>query len=163
MSKDKFSKVSPAVWWSKRFRALPTSDAKLLYFYFLSGERQNSAGCFQARDGHVLADMNWTAEVYEAGRQALVDADLIAFDEATETVYVRRWFKHCPPMNDKHALGTRRLIEELDSDEIREMVEADFEEAEAQRRGKAGHLHQPIPGYGGIENTRIGRGLLNGR
>ncbi|AWC22058.1 hypothetical protein CO731_01514 [Aminobacter sp. MSH1] len=155
---NKFSMVSPAVWWSKRFRALPTSDAKLLYHYFLTSERQNSAGCFQAREGHVLSDMDWTAAAYYPSRQALIDADLVAFDAETETVYVKRWFKHCPPMNPNHARGTRKLIEAIESDDIRELVEADFLEAEERRSQTKAEPLSKVNGYaGGIASTRIGR------
>ena len=38
-----FSKVSPNVWQSQRFNALP-DDSRLLYFYLLTSPHANSAG-----------------------------------------------------------------------------------------------------------------------
>jgi hypothetical protein len=160
---NKFSMVSPAVWWSKRFRALGSSDAKLLYFYFLSSERQNSAGCFPAREGHVVADLGWSADAYRMHRKSLIDAELIAYDDDTETVYVLRWFKHCRPMNDKHALGTRRVIEAIESDTIREMVERDFTEADDARKSPKGNV-EPFPRHSNsLLNSRMVAGGSNGQ
>lgn len=121
-----FSKVSPALWRPGRFLSLPTSDTKLLYVYFLTCEHMNSAGCFRLPDGYACADLGWSAETYHAERDRLVEAGLIDFDSDCSVVYVERWFKHNPPMNSKHAAGTRRIIEGIESDRIREKVEADF-------------------------------------
>lgn len=150
---NKFSMVSSSLWWSKRFRPLGT-DAKLLYLYCLTGERQNSSGAFRAPEGHVLSDLDWSAEHYHSCRQALIDADLIAFDADEDTVYVKRWFKQCPPKNPKHAAGTRKLIEAIESDLIRELVESDFLEAEEIRNSaKAGPLD--------LDGHEHGRRLMN--
>jgi hypothetical protein len=43
---------------------------------------------------------------------------LVSFDDETSELFVHRWFKHNPPMNDKHALGTRFIIERIESDDI---------------------------------------------
>jgi hypothetical protein len=46
----------------------------------------------------------------------LTNAGLVSCDDETSEVFVRRWFKHNPPMNDKHALGTRFIIDRIESD-----------------------------------------------
>ena len=92
----RFSKVSPAVWRSRRFTSLPDSDAKLLYLYFVTSEHQTSIGAYVIPTGYAIADLAWDAPRYENARTALVAADLIAFDDDTSTVYVLRWFKHSP-------------------------------------------------------------------
>lgn len=129
----RFSKVSPAVWRSRRFTSLPDSDAKLLYLYFVTSEHQTSIGAYVIPTGYAIADLAWDAPRYENARTALVAADLIAFDDDTSTVYVLRWFKHSPPMNDKHARGCRRLIEELEAADIAMMVQVDFDDADTNR------------------------------
>ncbi len=50
------------------------------------------------------------------------------FDPATEETYVKKWFTHKGniPTNKDHAKGTMKIISKLDSDEIREVAEADF-------------------------------------
>jgi hypothetical protein len=129
----RFSKVSPAVWGSQRFMGLPSSDEKLLYLYFLTSEHMTSAGAYRIKEGYAIADLGWTAPQYRKARVALVEAELIAYDEGHETVYVLRWFTHNPPQNEKHAKGTQRLIGELDSEIIQAKVMEDFEAVEELR------------------------------
>lgn len=125
----RFSKVSPAVWRSRRFNGLPDSDAKLLYLYFVTSEHQTSIGAYSIPTGYAIADLGWTSTTYSTARAQLETAGLIIFDKDTETVYVERWFKHSPPMNESHAQGCMRLIGELDSEMIQEKVQADFDAA----------------------------------
>lgn len=133
MATRKFSMVSPAVWGSKRFSTLPTTEAKLLYHYFLTCEHITSAGAYRIKEGYALADLGWPAQQYQKAVQALQAADLVAYDAEFETVYVKRWFRHNPPMNERHAQGCRRMIMELDSEVIAELAMIDFEEADSRR------------------------------
>ena len=80
--------------------------------------------------GHGRSQKVGTTEAYAIDQ---LTADLIAFDDDTSTVYVLRWFKHSPPMNDKHARGCRRLIEELEAADIAMMVQVDFDDADTNR------------------------------
>ncbi|GLS29296.1 hypothetical protein SAMN04488498_11399 [Mesorhizobium albiziae] len=153
MSKREFSKVSPAVWRSGRFTGLECSTAQVLYLYFLTCEHQNSAGCFRLPDGYACSDLGWDAAKYAAARDKLIAAELITVDPGTAEIYVDRWLKHNPPMNEKHALGTQRIIENIESDAIREKVEADFLEADEARSSKVVALHSSA-----LANTRIMRG-----
>ncbi|OJU52355.1 MAG: hypothetical protein BGO03_11905 [Mesorhizobium sp. 61-13] len=107
----------------------------MLYLYFLTCEHQNSAGCFRLPNGYASADLGWPTEQYMSVRQILIDGEMIAFDAATSTIYVERWFQHCAAMSDKHAIGIRRVISAIESDVIREKVEADFEASEVLRKG----------------------------
>ncbi len=133
MASKRFSKVSPAVWRSRRFTTLSSTEAKLLYLYFVTSEHQSSIGAYSIPTGYALADLGWPASAYEAARAELQKAELIVFDDDTETVYVLRWFKHSPPMNMKHLQGCQRLIGELDSEMIQEKVQADLDSVEANR------------------------------
>lgn len=124
----RFSKVhGRALWRSKRFLGLSDSDAKLLLFYFMTSEHQTSAGAYAIPDGYAVADLGWELKRYHKARAQLVEAELIAFDEETDTVYVERWFKHNPAQNIKHAIGIRRQIEELESEVIAAKVQTDFD------------------------------------
>jgi hypothetical protein len=135
MSKREFSKVSPALWRSERFTSLE-SKGQVLLLYFMTSCHQNSAGCYRLPDGYACSDLKWEIADYQAHRTRLIEADLIAFDEVTLELYIRRWFQHCPPMNDKHAQGTSRLISDIDSDALRETVEIDFTTANESRVSK---------------------------
>lgn len=136
MSKREFSKISPAIWRSERFTSLDT-DAKVLHLYLMSCEHQNSAGCFRLPDGYACSDLGWNVDEYRPCRDRLVKAGLISFDPDTVEIYVHRWFKHNPPMNDKHAIGARRVIDGIESDAIRDLVDAEFQIAEDFRLAKA--------------------------
>ncbi|MGX5846932.1 hypothetical protein ACWGTO_07620 [Mesorhizobium sp. PL10] len=126
MSGREWSKVSPALWRSPRFLGLEGSDERLLLVYFMTGDHMNSSGCYRLPDGYAIADLGWTMERYRKARGLLVAAGLISFDQSTEEVFVDRWFKHNPPTNVKHAKGARRLINRIDSDELRKKAEAEF-------------------------------------
>ncbi|CAI2932442.1 hypothetical protein [Aminobacter niigataensis] len=157
MSKREFSKVSPAVWRSGRFTGLECSIAQILYLYFLTCEHQNSAGCFRLPDGYACSDLGWEPATYTEARERLVRADLVTFDPATEEIYVDRWFRHNAPMNEKHSLGTRRIIEAIESDAVREKVENEFLAADEIRTAKVVPPHTPFH-TAGLSNTRLVKG-----
>lgn len=129
----RFSKVYPAIWRSQRFAKLPSNEAKLLHLYFMTSEHQNSSGAYVVPDGYVAADLGWALPQYKKARAELMEAGLIAFDNETSTVYVERWFKHSPPMNEKHAQGIMRTIGDIESEEIQPKVMQDFKTAQAKR------------------------------
>ena len=121
-----FSKVSPKVWRSPRFRAMQDERAKLLYLYVLTCEHQSSAGCFRLPDAYAAADLGWSDGHLEEARGALIAAGLLVHDPDSEEYFVPRWFKHNPGTNPKHRAGITRLISELDSDHVREAAEAEY-------------------------------------
>jgi hypothetical protein len=139
-----FSKVSPKVWSSPRFLGLGTPEAKLAYLFVVTNEHVNSAGAYRLREGYAIADLNWPLDVYRDNLALLIQADLITYDAAAQEIYVLRWFRHNPAMNDKHAQAVQRYISELDSDEVREKAEGEFLEAEQERwrakGGQQGHV-----------------------
>lgn len=142
MSK-KFTKVvGEALWRSKRF--LATSDkGKLAYVYFLSNSHSNSIGAYTIPDGYALADLGWQLPEYHAARDELVGSELILFDEDTSVIYIANWFKHSPPQNEKHAQGCQRMISELESDMIADVVQRDFEEANDARLATRNPVEAP--------------------
>ena len=52
--------VRRSVWGSERFIALPSDEARYLYFYFLSCPHQTSSGCFVLKEAYALADLAMT-------------------------------------------------------------------------------------------------------
>ncbi|AKI00552.1 hypothetical protein IMCC20628_01845 [Hoeflea sp. IMCC20628] len=129
MSRRTFSKVSPSVWQSARFRALSEGE-RLVYLYYITCSHVDSAGCFHLPDLYACADLDLSPEEYEPMREALIAAGLIDYDTATSFVRIARWFKHNPPMNPKHAQGTRIRIEAIPSERLRMDCLAEFEPVE---------------------------------
>lgn len=150
-----FSKVSPLMWRNKRFCMLSSSDAKLAMLYFVTCEHQNSAGCYRLPDGYAASDLTWDVPRYEKARTAVVDAGLIAFDPDTSELFVCGWFETNPAMNPKHAQSVERRMMDLESDLIREQVEAEFsisEEARESRSKRPAPVLQAVGGH--LANTR---------
>ena len=72
-----YSKVSPKLWRSPRFRSLESGDARLFYLFFLTCEHQSSAGCFRLPVAYAASDLGWTEERFQMARSALVEAELL--------------------------------------------------------------------------------------
>lgn len=129
MSGRQFNMIAPAIWRSARFLSV-SSDAKALHLYLLTSPHQNSAGTYCLPDGYACSDLRWPLEQYQGARTELVAAGLIEFDGETSEVYILRWFQHCAPKGPKQQAGTRRLVEGIESDRLRELVEEDYLAAE---------------------------------
>ncbi|MER8574563.1 hypothetical protein NKG99_24235 [Mesorhizobium sp. M1409] len=134
MSRD-FAPVSPAIWGSRSFLSL-SSDGRVLMLYLISGPHQTSAGCCRIREGYALADLAWQSDQYRRALADVVQADLVMHDPATAETYVKKWFQHKGniPTNKDHAKGTMKIIDHIDSDDIREAAEADFMATEWAKR-----------------------------
>ena len=129
MSRREFSKVSPVIWRSKRFLALPDDGCRLLQLFFMTCQHQNSAGCFRLPEGYACADLpGWSVEAYRVARAHLEAAELIVHDGQTEEIFVVGWFMFNPPMNPKHAASIITRISAIESDRVREIVEYEFRE-----------------------------------
>lgn len=158
MSKRDFTMVNRSIWRSKRFLGLG-SEARVVHLYFLTCEHVSSAGCFRIPSAYAAADLGWDVARYLQARSEVAAAGLIAADDNTDEVYIDRWFKHCPPTNEKHTSGTRKLICDIESDSLRSRAEADFDEAyllwqhaRRQQNGTAGvgnvsNLHDRTSGF----------------
>src|SRR6266481_7056163 len=130
-----FSKVSPAIWSSPKFRGLP-DDARQALLYFITSAHQNACGCFALPDGYSITDLQWALERFRLARAALVDASMILFDEATSEVLVAKWFQHNPPMNPSHRKSVIAAVERIASDVLRAEAYKALAEAESQARTK---------------------------
>jgi len=125
-----FSKISPAVWRSGRFRNL-TDTGKIGYLYLVTNGHVTSAGVYELPEGYACSDLDWSPGEYQSVLRELVDALLIDIDR--DVVLIERWFKHNPPMNDDHAAGTRRYLAKIESDRLREKALASFDEHNTER------------------------------
>jgi hypothetical protein len=154
-----FSKISPAVWHSSRFNGLPSQDGRYLYLYLLTSPHQTSAGAYSLPEGYACADLQWPKEKYCVARTELIAADLVDFDAESEVVLIKRWFKHNPPMNQKHLQGILKQLERLPSARLQETALADVQEVL-----KARESTQSRPPTNGAASGRVlNTSYLNGR
>ena len=62
-----FTKVSPALWNSARFKGLSDDSSRLLYVYYLTCSHQNAAGCYHLPDGYACTDLGWPVKSISDG------------------------------------------------------------------------------------------------
>ena len=132
MSSRKFTMISPALFKSQRYLSA-SSQGRELFFYCLAGPHQTMIGCFRAPDLYIAADLGWKPVAVREELDALVKLGLIAADQATQEIMVERWFQHSQITTGKHKEGVRRLIAEVESDDLRLRLEEAFENFEAER------------------------------
>ena len=156
-----FSKISPALWQSKRFNSLPSDDGRYLYLYLLTNAHQTSAGCYRLPDGYATNDLRWEHSRYVKAGQELVSADLILFDKTESVVMITRWFKHNPPMSESHFIGIERLLEKLPSQKIKEAASQAANEAwESVKAAKVEKSGKAPPSASNGQQTVISERLL---
>lgn len=132
MSGRKFTMISPAVFQSDRYLSV-SSAARELFFYCLAGPHQTMIGCFRAPDLYIAADLRWEPDHVRHHLTELQDAGLIRFDPVTQEIMVDRWFSHSQIATEKHMQGARRMIADINSDDIREAMEYALATFEASR------------------------------
>ncbi|MER9503939.1 hypothetical protein [Mesorhizobium sp. M0579] len=135
MSARDFSKISSAIWTSRRFLNLE-NDAKLQFIYYATNEHVNSCGVYRLKDAYAVDDLGYPMTMYHQNRTILMSAQMIDFDSEHHFLMVEGWFKHNPPMNSSHSAGTLRLIEQVKSERLREKVASFFAEADALRMAR---------------------------
>ena len=114
-----FSKVSPTVWRSKKFRSLGNMDARFVYLYLLTCPHGNSAGCFDIHPMYACADMGISDQQYADCIDTLCKAGLVEWDEAENTVLITNWAEFNAPANPKHALGIIAQLLQASSEHLR--------------------------------------------
>lgn len=130
MAKRLFSKVSPAIWTSQRFRGV-SPMARTFFLYLLTNEHIDSSGCYRLPDAYACCDFGIEQDQLTAVFAELTQADMISRDVDVEWLLIKRWFKHNPPTNRDYAKGTKNRIAAIESDRLREETEAEFADAEA--------------------------------
>jgi hypothetical protein len=114
-----FSKVSPTVWRSKKFRSLPDMEARHVYLYLLTCPHANSAGCFDIHPLYAAADTGLPEDRFRYCMDTLSKAGLIEWDDAENTVLIGNWVEFNGPQNPKHALGILSQLSQVSSHHLR--------------------------------------------
>lgn len=127
MARD-FTKFSPTVWQSIDFRSLSSDEARLAYIYLLTSQHQSNAGVFRLPAPYASHDLSWELEKYLKVLSEIECAGLIFVDKTTDEILITNWFSHNPPMNQSHLKGVVHTIERIESDELRQRIEADLDQ-----------------------------------
>lgn len=135
MAKRLFTKVSPEVWTSRRFRGVEPS-ARCAFLYLLTNAHIDSTGCYRLPVAYGCADFGMDETAFLGCLEQLIQADMISHDADAEYVLIKRWFKHNPLTNLDHAEGARRLVCLIESDVLRQECEAAFDDAESALRSR---------------------------
>jgi hypothetical protein len=128
-----YTKVSPGLWHDPKFRALSTTDERLLYCYYKTGPHQNLTGCCHLPDGYACTDLTWTRKQCSDACAGLIAAGMILTDVNTDEVMICDWFGDNPPTSVKHLTGIRNRIQKIRSARLRGIVSDAVETAWAQR------------------------------
>jgi hypothetical protein len=102
-----YAKVSPTIWSSDHFNALPSDDSRFVFIYLLSSPHSNSAGCYRLPDQYARVDLNWPLDRYQKAKAEVIATGMASFDAITSTVLIEKWWQFNQPANEKH----RRQIE----------------------------------------------------
>jgi hypothetical protein len=114
-----FSKVSPTVWRSKKFRSLPGIEERHVYLYLLTCPHANASGCFDIHPLYAAADLGLSDIQFRDCIHTLSEAGLIEWDEAENTVLIGNWVEFNGPQNPKHALGILSQLAQVSSDTLK--------------------------------------------
>lgn len=114
-----FSKVSPTVWRSKKFRSLKSVEARYVYLYLLTCPHASSAGCFDIHPLYACADMGLSDIQFGDCINSLCEAGLVEWDEDENTVLITNWTEFNAPANPKHALGILTQLRQASSEPLR--------------------------------------------
>jgi hypothetical protein len=142
-----FTMVRRSIWGSARFRSLPNSDAKLLFFYFLTCPHQTGTGCFVHNEGYALTDLKkagmvWTPDYYRARKSEVEASELILSDPETGEILIDRWWDGNPPNNEKWLHGARAKCDTIESPALRQAAHEALDRAWAAFREAKG---LPLP------------------
>lgn len=114
-----FTKVSPSIWRSRKFRGLPNDKARLAYLYVLTCPHGNSAGCFDLHPMYAAADLHWEEMTFVEALQSLEKASLIEMDWAENTLLIVNWETFNEPTNPRHAQGILAQLLQASSDSLK--------------------------------------------
>lgn len=114
-----FSKVSPTLWKSKKFRSVESIEARYVYGYLLTCPHGNSAGCFDLHPMYACADLGLSEIQYLDCINTLSKAGLIECDDVENTVLITNWLEFNEPANAKHAAGILLQLDQVSSTKLK--------------------------------------------
>ena len=121
-----YAKLSPTIWSSDKFNALPSDDAKLAFIYLLSSPHSNSAGAYRLLDQYACADLQWPTDRYQKAKAEVIAAGMASFDVSTSTVLIEKWWNFNKPANEKHRRQIEAELARIPSPALKEKAIAEY-------------------------------------
>jgi hypothetical protein len=100
----KYQRVSPRFWQDPKVRRWGDQQ-KLLAQYFLTCPHRTTEGLFWLPRGYIAQDLGWGIDTVFAVLGSLIEAGFVAYDEATETVFLCKALKYEAPAGPKQIQG----------------------------------------------------------
>lgn len=122
-----YAKLSPTIWSSDKFNALPSDDAKLAFIYLLSSPHSNSAGCYRLPDQYARVDLDWPLERFQKAKAEVIAAGMASFDASTSTVLIEKWWAFNRPANPNHRKQIEAELMRIPSPTLKEKAIAQYQ------------------------------------
>jgi hypothetical protein len=100
----KYQRVSPRFWQDPKVRRWGDQQ-KLLGQYFLTCPHRTTEGLFWLPRGYVAQDLGWGIDTVFAVLASLIEAGFVAYDDASETVFLCKALKYEAPAGPKQIQG----------------------------------------------------------
>jgi hypothetical protein len=128
----RFGQVPLSLWRNAAFKGL-SDDGKLALLFVWCGPHSTSAGIGVLPDAYASSDLNWQVDRWIRARQELAACELVAWDEAKETVFVEGFLASNGPVNVRHRAAIVNQISSIECGALREKAEAALSAVEASK------------------------------
>lgn len=145
MARD-FTKISPKLWKSKKFKSLSNDIARFGFLYVMASNHQTNAGICSMPFPYITHDLDWSLEQTEQVFAELLSANLIDRDPDSEEIMVVDWFHHNGPMNKNHRKGILRTLSRVQSERLRSAGLTALESASPTENEPETNVKYPFPG-----------------
>lgn len=128
-----FSTVDRRTWMDAKFRAL-SPDAKLLWFYLLTGPETTSLpGVIIAGRAQLAEALEWELERFSIRYAELSDRGMTKADWSARLVWLPRAIRYRAPSNPKVVLGWERVWDNVPECELKSLI---FQQLEAHVKSR---------------------------
>lgn len=118
--------ISTSVWRSRRFLALQTGEARMLYLYLHTTKHGNSAGTFEMPPEMAFLETKIDVDVI---RESFIDMrsnGLIRYDEDEQLVQIRGFYKFNAISSRKHLQGPLKVLDGLPDCDVKKLSVCDL-------------------------------------
>lgn len=129
-----FGLISCSIWRSRRFRALASDAARLVYLYLHTTTHGNSVGTFVLPPEMAALDLKISADQVREAYVELAQVGLTRYDHEEELVQIRDFFRFNAISSRKHLQGPLRVIHALPQSPVRDCAACDLVLAIFDRR-----------------------------